>query len=372
MAGTLAACELRNRVRYAIASAEDEAGIRRLLRENPMAGAVSLTFQREPDYFRGANLAGGRDRTIVAYEKERPVCLGRATERDCWVDGQSRLVTYLGELRLDRLARRRFQIIRDGYRFFQEHHSGTPCFTSIASDNARARRILESGAGGLPAYEFLAELSTLLVELPRRPRSTRLRAVPVTASTLPRAMQWLNRHGQGHQLATVWTEERLRNLGSVGLPLSRMSIVLSGEEPIGCAALWDQRGFRQTVVQGYSGPLGVVHPLVSFCRRAVGRPVLPPPGSVLNQAFLCPWAPADQSSERLDELVEALVPLALRAGFDWLTLALPTSDPRIASIRRRWSTRVWSSRLYRVGVGGSVGSEWFGSKLPLLPDVALL
>src|SRR5436190_4236002 len=144
MLRTIAENGLTRTTRFAVANEADEAGIRRLLRENSMRGAVSVTFEREPDYFRGTGLGGGVDQTIVAYEENRLACMGRCTRRQCWVNGRARTVGYLAELRLDARARRRFNIVRDGYQFFRQQSGEELFFTSIASDNARARRLLES------------------------------------------------------------------------------------------------------------------------------------------------------------------------------------------------------------------------------------
>src|SRR5882757_5465832 len=56
MRGTAAPGELRRAAatRFAVATEADESAIRRLLRENPMHGDVSVAFEREPNYFRGA------------------------------------------------------------------------------------------------------------------------------------------------------------------------------------------------------------------------------------------------------------------------------------------------------------------------------
>ena len=166
---------LKARVTLRVATAADDAALRRLLRENPMRGAMSVAFEREPDFFRGAGLAGADEQTIVAHENERLVCMGRCVWRDCWVNGRATRTGYLGELRLDHAARGRFGILRDGYRFFRElarDDAAELYFTSIAADNERARRLLESGARGLPTYKFLAELDTLLVAVPRHVAAT--------------------------------------------------------------------------------------------------------------------------------------------------------------------------------------------------------
>ena len=368
MAGPTADRELSTR--FAVATEADDAAIRRLLRDHPMRGAVSVTFERETDYFRGANVAGGEDQTIVAFDDGRLVCMGRCTRRECWVNGAARRVGYLGELRLDASARGRFGILRDGYRFFHEQQRDDLAalyFTSIAADNDRARSLLENGARGLPRYAFLAELDTLLVAVPRRPRATKLRVETATPERVPEMLRVLN--APRHQLAAVWTAERLRALAAHGLPLERFLLALDGGEVVACGALWDQRAFRQTVIRGYARALAVARPVVNFASRILGTPHLPPAGSVLAHAFLSPLAFAAGAEALLPDFIEASFPLAAESGAEFLTLALPTTDARLPALRRRFSTRTWRSRLYRVDWPGPPVVKIEGT---FLPDVALL
>src|SRR5690606_29726528 len=55
--GQLTAARRDKRVRFAVAGPEHDAAIRQLLR-TPMHGAIAVAFEREPDYFRGAAIAG--------------------------------------------------------------------------------------------------------------------------------------------------------------------------------------------------------------------------------------------------------------------------------------------------------------------------
>ena len=370
MAGTAAPRELSTR--FAVATRADDAALRRLLRENSMRGAVSVGFEREPDYFRGADLAGGMDQTIVAHDGGRLVCMGRCTERTCWVDGHETRVGYLAELRLDAAARGRFGILRGGYEFFHECQRDDPAavyFTSIADDNERARRLLESGVRGLPTYAFLAELDTLLIAVPRRPRTVRLRVASAMPEQVPDLLRVLNAHGRRRQLAAVWTAESLAALAAHGLPLERFLLGFDGGEIVACGALWDQRGFRQTVIHGYSRALAFARPFVNLASRILGTPRLPRAGSVLAHAFLSPLACAEGAEAVLPDFIEAFFPLTARAGVEFHTLALPSTDPRLSALRRRFSTRTWRSRLYRVSWSGATAPDLRGT---FLPDVALL
>jgi len=102
-------------LRFAVADVGEEADIRRLLRENPMPGQITLTLEREPDYFADANLPGTEKQTIIAHEGGRVVCVGNCSVRERFVNGQRRRVGYLGGLRLDSQATGRFAILRRGY-----------------------------------------------------------------------------------------------------------------------------------------------------------------------------------------------------------------------------------------------------------------
>ena len=372
MAGTAAHRELIQSVRFAVADETQDADIRRLLRENPMRGAVSVSFEREPEYFRGTGLAGGKDQAIVAYEHGRLVCMGRCTRRDSWVNRRVTRTGYLGELRLDDKAQRRFAIVRDGYRFFAERQEDELLFTSIAADNERARRLLESGLRGLPAYDFLGELETLLVAVPRQPRPTKLRVARAIPEDMPALVRLLNLHGQRYQLATVWTEERLRALAGKGLPLERFLVATDGGGMVACGALWDQRSFRQTVIREYAGVIGLARPLLNVARRLLGHPRLPAPGAMLAQAFLSPLAFSDGAETLLPDFVEAFFPMAVSLGIEWVTLALPAGDVRLTTLRRRFSTRTWSSRIYHVRWPDQPAYDFAAACPRFLPEVSLL
>ncbi len=357
--------------RFAVATTANDAAIRRLLRESPMRGAISVSFEREPSYFRGVGVAGGEDQTIVAFADEELVCMGRCTLRECWVNGRATRVGYLAELRLDGTARGRFGILRDGYEFFHEQACADPAevyFTSIAADNDRARRLLERGARGLPKYVFLDELDTVLVAVPRRPRAAKVRVETASPSHVPELVRMLN--SPRHHFAAVWTAERLLALADHGLPLNRFLIAFDGRELIACGALWDQREFRQTVIRDYARTRAIARPLVNLASGIFGTPRLPATGSVLGHAFISPLAFAEGAEAALPDFLEAFFPFAAQLGLEFLTLALPTKAPRLPVLRRRFSTRMWRSRLYRVDWPERAPLECTGSAF--LPDVALL
>jgi hypothetical protein len=358
-------------VRFARATAADDAAIRRLLRENPLRGKVSLTFEREPDYFRGTQLAGAEDETMVAYAGSRLVGLGRCVTRPCWVNGAVERVGYFGELRLDPAARGRATLARQGYACFRDLQRSAPaahCFTSIAEDNVRARRLLERGLPGWPHYEFLTAFTTVLLATVRR------RSRDQSASAAPEAGEvadFLNTEGARTHLATAWTAARVRSLAAHGLRLEDFHVRRAEDRIVAVAALWDQRSFRQTVIRGYAGALGWLRPALNGLGRVLRWPLLPAPGSVLAQAFVSPLAVHPEHTAVLPGLLADLGDAAARSGLTHLTLGFPADDPRLAVVRGAFPVRTYSTRLYSVSWPDEAAPPPFDRR-PFAPDLAFL
>ena len=191
MAGTIFARELAparaGRVEFTVATRADDADLRRLLRENPMAGAVRLSLEREPDFFAG--FGGAEQQTIVARERGRLACAGWCGFRERFVNGVPRRVGYLGGLRLAGEFAGRGEVVRRGYEFFGELQRERPAagyFTSIAADNERALRLLERGLPGWPRYAWLADFVTVLVPV----AGSRSREEVARAGNPPANVRW--------------------------------------------------------------------------------------------------------------------------------------------------------------------------------------
>src|SRR5438046_2897702 len=119
-------CSREARIQFAVVDRGDDPEIRRLLRENPIPGQISISLEREPDYFTDADLPGDMKQTIIARENGRVACLGHCTIRQRFINGTPHRVGYLGGLRLDSGQAGRFDILRRGYEFFRVLQTDAP------------------------------------------------------------------------------------------------------------------------------------------------------------------------------------------------------------------------------------------------------
>jgi hypothetical protein len=396
-------------VKFEVATPVDDFEIRRLLRESPMPGNVSISLEREPDYFTearafdlksakvaedragSANVSsqggavGTQWHTIVARDTGRVVCVGSCTIRPRFVNGQPLRVGYLGGLRLDAAYAGRFDVLRRGYQLFADLQAEAPAdfyFTSIAEDNARARRFLERGVVGMPRYEFVGGFVTLIIAAGRAsggaavesagPLGTLQPDGAETPAVAEQVLSFLNHRNSELQFAPAWSPEDLTALGQLGFRISDAYVLRNGGRIVATGALWDQRGFKQTVIRGYRPWLAFSRFALDGFARLANHPRLPPVGGVLASAFVSHLATAPEQQTALVEVLCRLRASASERQIQLLALGFATSDPRLATIRAKFRCREYYSRIYVVnwpGLGRSA-AELDGRLLA--PEVSLL
>lgn len=344
---------------FSVANEMDDPDIRRLLRENPMPGKISISLEREPDFFADACLRDESKQTIVARGKGHVICVGSCTFRQRFVNGERRRVGYLGGLRLDESHSGRFDILRRGYEFFHTLQADTPAdfyFTSIAADNVPARHFLERGLRGMPRYEFIGEFVTLLLPTIGAAHLDSTSGQPnVERSKL---VEQVNESNRLYQFAPYWSADELFALESLGLRTDDFLVTEGGGRIGVCAALWDQRSFKQTVIRDYAPALKRTRTLANFLSKLVGRPILPAIGTTLAYATVSHLAVGGDRSGAMVECVAALQSRAANRKLDFISLGFAVNDPRLAAVRRRFKSRQYRSRLYVVrwsNVGGAAG-----------------
>lgn len=353
--------------RCELARPADDAALRRLLRETPLGGDIRLSFPREPDYFASARLGGARAATMVVRGRvpDEIVAMGSRSVWDVWLDGRPTRVGYLARLRAAPGRRLQRRALLEGYRLAHALRADDELsfdITAIVSDNHRARRLLERGLPGLPAYTPLAELVTLVLPVrgrgaPRRwlregrashPPGSRAASTvgAATPGELPAVGARLESWGRGHRLAPRWDPGRLRELAEGRSGRWHPLVARRAGAVVGCAAIWDQRPLRQCVVSGYAARLRRVRPALNAALALAGRPTLPPPGTALRMAYLSHLAAED--AEMALRLVGAACRRAAGLDLDYLSTTFTRSHPWLPLLRRRFGGRPYASVLYRV------------------------
>lgn len=339
------------------ATESDDADIRALLRRSVIPGAVRVAFTREPSDAAGRALAGSTDLTIVARDGARVGGVGRCSIHTLFRNGAPARVGYLSALRLAPGARSSPRLLRDGYRALADAacEAGVDgFFTSIADDNARARRVLENGGRfGLPHYRALAPLVTLVAPVARERRTVEYSKrdtdfVVDLGQELDghELTAFLRSRAECAQLTIAWDAERWTTLARHGVTPDSFVVVRRNGAIAAAAGIWDQRAFRQTIVDGYDGALRTWRPAVDAWQRLRGLPPLPAPGATLSQGALLAVSVAD--ARAWPTLWLQLVRRARALSLDWLTFSGDARAPEMAMLRRLMRARTYATTLYDV------------------------
>lgn len=356
-----------------LATRADEAEVRALLRSTVMDGAVRVAFTREPDYFAGEGLAGALDRTTIVRAPGRADAMGRLSLHTLHRNGAARRIGYLGELRLAPEVPNAVRRLRDGYAFLKDHFiadGAEGCFTSVAAENHRARRVLEHGGRlGLPTYVPIADLETRLAPVHRA-----LRAKPLahadTVVDRDELTAFLEHHARAAHLAPTWDDARWTALAVHGIGPSHFVVVRARGRMVAAAAVWDQRAFRQTLICGYQGALRWSRPFLNVLARAGLAPSLPAPGTVVRQASVL--GAAVDHDRHWPTLWSALRAAAAPRGIEWLIIARAAGDPQLEALRRVVGGRAYRTRLYAVRWPDAPAFTDAWDSRPFRPEVALL
>lgn len=382
MAGIAAASELTAAAapEVALASPADDAALRALLRRVVMPGAVRVAFTREPAFAAGDGVAGADDFTVVARHNECVLGLGRLAIRALHRNGEVQRVGYLAELRTAPGTPETPRLIRNGFARLADVAAGASldaCFTNIVTDNARARRVLEHGGRlGLPVYRPLAELVTLVAPVPGGARTVdRVSEGSVAADAeggdvdREELTAFLQRHARDAHLTLTWDDARWTALARHGIAPGDFCVVRQGGQLVAAAAVWDQRSFRQTVVDGYDGPLRLTRRLVNGVQALRRLPLLPAPGTVLPQAMVLGATVAGSSA--WPALWRALRARSRALGVSWLAWSADARAPELDALRRMLRPREYHARIYDVAWRGRPPRSDWNDRL-FRPEVALL
>lgn len=356
----------------AIAGHADEAALRAVLRDNAMPGWIDLSFEREPDWFAGSRLMGESAAVVARLAPYETVGMYSHAWLPIHLNGAAADAGYLGGLRVNRAYRHHIRVLRQGYasipRLFPAN--GACRFTSLAKDNAPARRLLEAGVPGLPHYRPVGELVTLALPVPPFWRRPRLALEAAGRADIPALAEAFNRAARAWQFAPCLSEAWLAGLdGGNGLRLADFLLLKRDGGIVAALALWDQRAFKQTRVGAYRFPLGLARPLWNAWAGLVGGIALPAVGEQIEQIYLA-FALLPEPPELATAVVAAALREVRRRGGGIGVLGLSARHPLLPALRKTFAAMAYPTVIETV--------HWPDEAAPVLdgrppqPEAALL
>lgn len=387
--GPLADRSRSGRFMFGLADHDDDGDVRRLLRESTMPGPIAVSLEREPSSVAAAAIEGDVHQTLVARDGDTGAIVGTASRsvRLAFVNRRPIRVGYLGQLRFDRrfLAGRSRRHLREllegGFAFCRDLHRQDDArlyLVSFVADNEAARRLLvRRPLTHAPRFLPAARLSTFAIPVSEplsAPEVSGLRICPGSSDWLDEIAACLQRNLRRYQFAPVWTAGDLASpVRTRDLRPEDFSVAIEHGRVVGCIALWDQRGFKQVVVRGYSPLLRRSRWIANLATSWLGGTRLPAAGQAFQFGYL---SHAAIDLDRGDVLAALMRSASLRArarGLDFVAIGFDDRHPFCHLVTREFPHRIYRSVLHVAcwADGESDARAITGAAL-VQPEVAIL
>lgn len=326
---------------YFSAGPSNDEELRAILRESPFAGSISLSFEREPNYFHASAIEGEIHQTLAVRDAQTKEMIGMGDRsiRPRWLNGRVQDVGYFSGLR----GRGKYRAGLAAARFLSKGFEGmhalhqdcrAPFYLmSIISDNEVARRILTSN---LPYYPHLFPYTRYFTYAIHPARVKKEPAIKITRGSvdlIPAIVDCLSRYGMRTQFAPHWTMDTLLSVLTPALSISDFFLALRDGRVIGCLALWDQQSFKQSVIRGYGGNIARFRKIINLFSPLGGWPVLPEIGTRLNQCFASFLAVDDDDVEIFSALLCTLHNETVLRKYDYFMVGLAEASPFHAIVK---------------------------------------
>ncbi len=326
-----------------LANPDDDAAIRRLLATNAAPGRVTVTYEREPNYFAGCATMGRTCQSLVARAGEGIVGVACRATRPMFVNGREVRVGYLGQLRVDERFRGRWLVSR-GFRFLKRLHGDDPVpayLLSLIEENREALGVLiERRRPGFPIFRQLGRLYTLALAL-RTPGRTKVGGSShceikrAGSDDLPVIVAFLRRRGATRQFYPAYSEVDFRGAATLGFRQEDFFVARRNGEIVGVIGLWDQSNYKQTIARGYAGWLRWARPAYNIAARLSARPALPNAGEKILHAYASFVCVAGDDTEVFRALLRRVCAAAAERGYSYLMAGFDDRDPLLEVARAR-------------------------------------
>ncbi len=301
-----------------------------------MPGAVSVRFEREPDYFLGTTIQGDPCHVLIARHVPDGVLAAVAVraERRVWLGGEVARVAYIGQIRVAPRFQGRWLTQRAAREVSQLHDATMPYLGVIAADNPVALGTLTGPRRPGPTVRRVARLVSLAFLVHQRFAGRPRRPVERVTGA-PWMRSWPSCSGSGPPATSSRSWRRRRSDGRTyrDLRAGDLAVVRRDGDIVGVLGSWDQSAYKQDVVVGFAPRLARLRPGYDVVARALGGRSLPRPGERIRTAFGCLRCVSDDDPDVLAALLWAGRRRAADQGQDFLMLGFDERDPSCGGCR---------------------------------------
>jgi len=324
---------------FELAKPADDPALRKLLAETPMPGRITVAFEREPNYFSGCTTMGPFWQVIIIRHTasgEIAGALCRAV-RSYYINGRPQNLGYVGQIRIAEKYRGLW-LLQKGISYFQDLHADgrAPAYLGVISAENRISRgiLVERRHRKFPSTREIAQIYTLgiILRSPMKPKLFDGELKRGSSETLPEIITFFQKYGAQRQFFPVYSETDFTT-GEITRDFDIQDFIVARRhgEIVGVLGLWDQSGYKQSVIKDYDRSLKLMKPFYNLGARLLGAHPLPNLGEHIHSAYASFICIANDDVKVFAALLRAIYNLAAERGFAYLMLGLTIEDPLLTA-----------------------------------------
>ncbi|MFT7682073.1 GNAT family N-acetyltransferase [Moritella dasanensis] len=362
------------------AQASDSDELIALIAATPQAGAITINFERTPDFFMATKVVTQILDVWVAVEREsdRVAAIFSIGQRDVYVNGARQKVRYGNDLRIHpefQSGRTLFNLLK----CYRKAMGSDWMQTVILSDNEASLNSMGSGRSITPTYYDFGEMTTHMLYLtkpcltrPRPSQDSKFKIRKADHNDIDMMQVFFEQQAKTKQFYPHYDFIKLLNGDEYyrGLVISNYYLMFEGNQLVAMAGIWDQSSFKQTRFVAYSKLMSVARLLNNAYSTLFGGMMLPKAGDKLSYVSLHSLLVINDDEKLFSRLLQYIYNDCLAQNFQALVCGLPALDAR-QRILEQYRSKVLHSKHFIASYHDDPRSK-FDTTYPLYLEPARL
>ena len=315
-----------------LATEQDSDVLCRLLEDSPMDGEISITLERQPNYFYAAHVQCSDPLIIVASNESSRTVGGvfAAGTRPVYVNGSLTDIRYLSDMRISPSFRKGLLMPR-GFKYLKQNilKKDEYAQTLVLTENKSALKLLTSQRANLPYYHSAGDYNCYAISTQQKINisSNSLNIRRANCHDLDAMQLFFDEEAKTKQFYPYYDFSELKQSAYYrDIAIHDFFLAFEKDKLAGIAGLWDQTQFKQIRVQKYSKGLSIFRPIYNLIAPWYSGIKLPKVGSIFNYLYLHSIVCRNNSPEILRTMLKAIFSELSSLDFSYVMLGLDGKD----------------------------------------------
>ncbi len=330
----------------------------------PMTGNISLTMERDPDYFINAGIQNQDVEIYVCRQQNRLAGVFSVGKRTVFYNGSPKQLRYFSDLRIHPDFQKSMLLIRMS-RFLKSNkivQENEISYAVIFSENKTMTDLIEKvddhflKKTSLLKFTLYGDYCSYVVPLSKRRKKRRsnLKIRKAEVEDIETMQIFFNKEAASKQLYPCYDFSCLDDSYYYELKINDFYLAFEEEKLVGITGVWDQRRFKQTKIYSYSGFLKSVRPLLNVVSKITRGFILPEPGEKLNYFTLHTILTQDNDPKIFKDLLEKIYADNYRSKFSYFLCGLDKNDG-LCVVFNDFTKRIVKGGVYSVSFDTEIG-----------------